>query len=57
VHNYSDYNIYERVLQTYSLTEILEYNDLPEEEILELLVEYGIIKLPKIKPVDTVCHD
>lgn len=40
------------ILETYSLTEILEMNDLTEEDLLEYLVEEGMVKLPEIRPLD-----
>lgn len=40
------------ILQTYSLSEILEYNDVSEEEALTFMVEQGIIVLPNPKPID-----
>jgi hypothetical protein len=40
------------ILQTYSLEEIFELNELTEEEILQFLVEEDLVSLPKIKPVD-----
>jgi hypothetical protein len=43
---------YSTILETYSLSEILELNDLTEEDLLEFLVEEGMIKLPDIKPLD-----
>lgn len=39
------------ILDTYDLSEILELNDLTQEEVLEYLVEQGIIKLPEVKPL------
>lgn len=43
---------YTKILETYTLTEILEYNDITEEEALVVLVnEYGPINFPPI-PVD-----
>lgn len=49
---YSEFNKYERILQTYSLDEILEENEVTQERVLQFLVEWGIIELPQIKPVD-----
>lgn len=37
-----------RLLEIYTLEEILELNDLPEEEALELLVSYGAVDLDRI---------
>lgn len=39
-----------RLLEDYTLEEILEADDLPVEEALEYLVEYGALTLRK--PVD-----
>jgi len=50
---YKESSKYERILQTYSLEEILEENEVTPERVLEILVEYGIIELPLVKPVDT----
>lgn len=43
---------YATVLETYSLEEILELNDLTLEDCLEFLVEEGYVELPDIKPLD-----
>lgn len=43
---------YATVLETYSLEEILELNDLTAEDALEYLVEQGIVDLPDIRPLD-----
>lgn len=43
---------YSTVLEAYTLTEILELNDLSEEDALEFMVEEGFISLPKISPLD-----
>lgn len=40
------------ILDTYSLEEILEMNDLTVEDALEILVEEGYVELPEIKPLD-----
>lgn len=42
---YTDY------LDTYSLEEILELNDLTAEDCLEFLVEEGFVELPEVKPL------
>lgn len=44
-----------KVLETYSLQEIIEQNDLLEEEVLEFLIEEEFLKLPSLLPVD--CYD
>lgn len=43
---------YETVLETYSLEEILELNDVTEEEALEFLVTQGFLELPEVQPLD-----
>lgn len=43
---------YERVLETYSLEDILEWNDITPEELLEMLVNMELIHIPEPKPVD-----
>ena len=40
------------LLETYTLSEILELNDITDEEVLEYLVEQRIIDLPPVKPLD-----
>lgn len=40
------------VLEAYSLSEILEMNDLTEEDALEYLVDQGVVKLPSIQPLE-----
>lgn len=42
---------FDKYLETYTLEEILELNDLTETEALGLLIEAGAIQLP-LKPVD-----
>lgn len=48
----SEYNLTERVLQTYSLEEIIELNDKTEEEVLDYLVTQSFLALPDPLPVD-----
>jgi len=43
---------YATILETYSLEDILELNDLTAEECLEFLVDEGFVDLPEIKPLD-----
>jgi hypothetical protein len=43
--------IYTDLLETYSIEEILEYNDLTTEDCLEFLVEEGFVELPEVKPL------
>lgn len=45
-------SVYSTILDTYSLEEILEFNDLTTEDLLEYLVEEDVIKLQDIKPLD-----
>lgn len=40
------------LLETYTLSEIIELNDLTDEEVLEYLVVHKIVKLPDIKPLE-----
>jgi len=42
---------YRNILETYTLEDILEMNDLTEEDALEFLVEEGFIELPENLPV------
>lgn len=48
---------YARVLETYSLAEILEYNDCTEEEVLELLIKHQVILSLPPEPVDSYRED
>jgi hypothetical protein len=41
-----------KFLEVYSLEEILAYNDLTVEELLEMLIESGYIKLPEVEPLE-----
>jgi hypothetical protein len=43
---------YSKILETYTLEEILELSEVTEEECLEYLIESRFIKLPDILPVD-----
>lgn len=43
---------YELLLSTYSLDDILEYNDLTTEDVLQFLVESKFVKLPDYQPID-----
>lgn len=42
---------YSAILQTYTLSEIIELNDTTEEDVLEYLVEQRILELPEIQPL------
>jgi hypothetical protein len=41
-----------KFLEVYTLEEILAYNDLTVEELLEMLIESGYIKLPEVEPLE-----
>ena len=44
---------YSKLLEVYTLTEILEYNDMSEDEVLQLLIDQRIIlELPSPRPLD-----
>jgi hypothetical protein len=43
---------YQLILETYSLEEILELNDITQEEALIFLVDQGFLNIPDPKPVD-----
>lgn len=43
---------YGKYLETYTLEELFELNDLTEEDILKFLVEAEFLVLPTPKPVD-----
>jgi len=40
------------ILNTYSLEELLEFNDLTEEDVLDFLLEHKFLVLPEYLPVD-----
>lgn len=40
------------ILETYTLEEILELNDITEEEALDYLVTQGFLNLPEITPLE-----
>lgn len=40
------------VLDAYTLSDLIELNDLTEEEVLEYLVDRGVIRLPELKPLE-----
>jgi hypothetical protein len=42
-----------KYLDTYSLEEILEWNDVSEEEVLAAILKLGLVTLPEPRPVDT----
>lgn len=46
--------MYSAILEVYDLSEIIEYNDLTQEEVLEYLVENKILTLPEIKPLEFI---
>ena len=43
-----------KLLETYSLSDIIEYNDLTEEEVLEFLLREKFLKLKMPLPVDCI---
>jgi hypothetical protein len=43
---------YTTLLQTYTISDLLELNDITEEELLEFLVEEDFIHLPEIQPLE-----
>lgn len=43
---------YASILETYTLSELIELNDLSEADVLEVLVEAGVVELPEILPLD-----
>lgn len=45
----------DKILECYSLEQIIQLNDLTEAEVLLILVEEDVLKLPSILPVDI--HD
>ena len=43
---------YATILETYSLEELFELNDVTEEEALEFLVTQGFLELPEVQPLE-----
>lgn len=43
---------YAAILDTYSLDELIELNDIPEEDILRILVEANVLHLPEVQPLE-----
>lgn len=43
---------YSAILETYSLEEILEMNDITNEDLLEFLVIHKYVILPEIQPIE-----
>ena len=41
----------EDILQTYTLSEILEFNNLTEEDVLYFLIEQHFLRLPDPEPL------
>jgi hypothetical protein len=41
-----------KILEVYTLEEIFEINEIPEEEVLLFLLEQKFIRLPEVLPVD-----
>lgn len=46
-----DVRYLEALLQTYTLLDILEHNDLTEADALHFLIEQEFITLPAVRPV------
>jgi hypothetical protein len=46
----------EKLLQTYTLEEILEINEITEEEVLYFLLKMKFLKVPNPEPID-IFHD
>jgi hypothetical protein len=42
----------EKLLQTYTLEEILEINEITEEEVLYFLLQHKFLKVPNPEPID-----
>lgn len=42
---------YQLILDTYTLEEILEWNDVTNDEALGFMVDKGFIKLPNPRPI------
>lgn len=40
------------LLETYTLEDILELNDITEEEALDFLVTQGFLVLPEVQPLE-----
>jgi len=43
---------YDKILEVYTLSEIIEYNDISESLVLQEAVESGLLKLPEPRPLD-----
>lgn len=43
---------YSTILETYTISEILELNDLTDEDALKFLVEQDFVNLPEILPLE-----
>jgi hypothetical protein len=41
----------EKILQTYELSEIIEYNELTEADVLLFCLEEEFLKMPEINPL------
>jgi hypothetical protein len=51
-----DFSEVEKLLQTYTLEEILEINEITEEEALYFLLKEKFLKVPNPEPIDII-HD
>lgn len=43
---------YAAILETYTLQELIELNDIDEEDILRILIEADVLDLPEITPLE-----
>lgn len=43
---------YAAILETYSLAELIELNDIDEEDILRILIEAHVLQVPEILPLE-----
>lgn len=46
------YKVIEDILQSYSLEEIIEYNDKTPEDVLDFLVDEKYLELPDVQPLE-----
>jgi len=43
---------YAAILETYTLQELIELNDIDEEDILRILIEADVLHVPEILPLE-----
>lgn len=48
---------FEKLLQTYSLEELLSYSDYTEAELLAVLLDLKYIEFPVVNPLDITYRD